>query len=205
MTASKRDRCTERLADELAVAEKKAYSDTRGKVFWITGLSGSGKSTFAQALHARLCAMGLPTVMVDGDVVRDLLLTNSRMDREGRLQVAEFNARLCKFLCLQGLQVVCATISLFHSVQVWNRAEIPNYVEIFLNTPLDLIEKRDPKGLYARARAGTITNVVGIDIPPEWPRLPDFTFSAEGLAGSNPTAEQVEQVIASDFKLIAGR
>lgn len=176
------------------------HSDVEGRVFWITGLSGSGKSTVAGVLHAKLRIMGLPTVMVDGDAVRDLLLRDSRTDRAGRLQIAEFNARFCRFLCLQGLQVVCATISLFHSVQAWNRIEIPNYVEILLTTPLDVIEARDSKGLYARARSGNVTNVVGIDIPPEWPRTPDFVFSAEGPVASGRTANFIEEVIAREFE-----
>lgn len=128
------------------------HDEVRGTVCWITGLSGSGKSTVAAALREKLCAMGLPTVMVDGDAVRELLLTDSQMDRESRLRIAELNARFCKVLSLQGLQVVCATISLFHSVQIWNRDQISNYVESLMNTPLDVIEERDPNALYARAR-----------------------------------------------------
>jgi len=163
----------------------------QGSVYWITGLSGAGKSTLAQALHVQLQAAGQPTVIVDGDAVRALLLSDASMDRGSRLRIAEFNGRLCRFLAMQGLHVVCATISLFHSVQAWNRAHLPNYTEICLTTPLEFLIERDPNGLYARARAGEIQHVVGLDIVPEWPTAPDFVFTTEHHPSPTAMAETI--------------
>jgi len=87
------------------------------------------------------------------------------------------NARLCLLLATQGSDVVCPTISLFHEVQRWNRANIPGYCEIYLEVPLEELQRRDPKGLYAAARRGELRDVVGLDVPAELPESPDLTLA----------------------------
>jgi adenylylsulfate kinase-like enzyme len=144
-------------------------------VYWITGLSGCGKTTLAEALRAKLTQ----AVLVDGDAVRELMGLEG-FDRESRLAVAYFNAKLCRFLAAQGLDVICSTISLFHEVQAWNRKYIPGYCEIFLDVPMEILEARDPKNIYKRARAGELHHVVGIHIPAEIPNKPEFTFTSDG-------------------------
>src|ERR1700683_217953 len=117
-----------------------------GRVFWITGLSGAGKSTVGEGLWRRLRAAGSPAVLLDGDKLREAIAEDLGRLREDRRRSAMRNARLCRLLSDQGVDVVCATISLFHEVHDWNREHIPNYLEIYLRVPLEEIERRDPKG-----------------------------------------------------------
>lgn len=145
-------------------------------VFWITGLAGSGKTTFASALYAVLKNNHTNVVLLDGDHLREIFLEGTDYSRQGRLKIAKRNARLCKFLVDQGITVVCATISLFHEIHAWNRSNIKGYCEIFLDTPMDVLMDRDQKGLYTGSKNGIIENVVGVDIAPEFPLKPDFTI-----------------------------
>lgn len=158
-----------------AAANLDYYGDAHLKrVFWITGLSGAGKTTLAQLLLDHLKRQGLHPVMLDGDVIRDLLVESPGHDRETRLRIARFNARLCRFLALQDLTVICPTISMFDEVRAWNREHIPGYVEIFLDVPLEELKRRDPKGIYSGYANGRIRDVVGLDIPAQFPSTPDI-------------------------------
>jgi adenylylsulfate kinase len=145
-----------------------------GRVYWITGLSGSGKTTIAHGLEAWLKRSGTQPIMLDGDAIRDLLLEPMGHDRATRLKIAGFNARLCRFLALQGLIVICPTISMFREVREWNRQHVPGYVEIFLDASLDTLRRRDPKGIYRRYDSGELHEVVGLDIAAEFPERPDI-------------------------------
>ncbi len=149
------------------------------KVYWITGLAGSGKSTLAGALWHSLREAGQTCVLLDGDIFREVL-GSFAYDRASRLEAAQKNANLCRMLSNQGIPVVCATISLFHDIQAWNREHIPGYVEIVLDVPMDVLIQRDQKGLYSAALKGEQSNVVGIDIQPEWPLKPDITLNNDG-------------------------
>lgn len=153
-----------------------------GRVYWITGLSGAGKSTLAGLLTAALRTAGRWAVQVDGDAVREMLLESPGHDRASRLRIAQTYGRMCRFLSLQGLDVVCPTISMFHDIQAWNRTNIPNYFEIFLDLPFDLLQQRDNKNIYRRALAGELRNVVGVDIDPEFPLRPDIKFGPNDMA-----------------------
>src|SRR5688500_8175924 len=106
-------------------------SDSGGKVFWITGLSGAGKSSVAQLLARRLRERGQAVVHLDGDVIREVLgLEKTSYDREDRKRLAGIYGRLCRAMASQGIDVICATISMFHDVRRWNRKNIPGYREI---------------------------------------------------------------------------
>ena len=147
-----------------------------GRVFWITGLSGSGKTTLANALLERIEP---PRVLLDGDAMRDALSgLESGYTAAKRLQFALAYAKLCKLVASQGITVVCSTVSMFHEVQRWNRAHLPGYVEIFLKSSVGGCMAHDYKNVYSGASA---TPVVGVDIMPEWPENPDFTFIAHSL------------------------
>ena len=151
-----------------------------GRVFWITGLSGAGKTTIGAALWMRLRDAGRAAVFLDGDRLRGVIADDLQHDPASRRQSAMRNARLCQMLSDQGLDVVCATISLFHEVQRWNRANIPLYQEIYLRVPIDELQRRDVKGIYAKARRGQIRNVVGMDVPAEVPETPDLVLDNHG-------------------------
>lgn len=167
----------------------------RLRAFWITGLSGAGKSTLADCLKVRLRKQGIHPVILDGDITRDLLVEPMGHDRASRLRVAFFNARLCRFLALQGHTVICPTISLFHEVQAWNRKNIPGYVEIFLDAQMDILRRRDPKRIYASYEHGELCDVVGLDIPAEFPLSPDLRFMITSDTLTEQLVDQINQFI----------
>lgn len=151
----------------------------RGVVIWITGLSGAGKSTIARAATKLLKAEGTVPILLDGDEFRAAVGDDLGHDPKGRLLNAYRLARFASYLAHQDHVVICATMSLFHEVQEWNRANAPHYVEVYLKVGLDRLTSRDPKGLYARARAGKATGVVGVDLPFVEPLATDLVLENE--------------------------
>lgn len=152
-----------------------------GQVIWITGLSGSGKSTLAVRVARELRLSGQPVVYLDGDELREVLSQGHQadgvMDRDSRVSLAKQYAALCRLLANQGLTVVIATISMFHQVHSWNRANIPNYLEIFLRVPLEVLRDRDPKGIYKAFAQGKLSNVAGLDLKVDEPAHPDLVIN----------------------------
>ena len=147
-------------------------------VIWITGLSGAGKTSLCNAL-SRMLKPRLPQlVLIDGDAVRHLFgdaLGFTEADRKeqiGRIQ------RLAKMLSDQGLVVLVAALYCHPDLLAWNRANLVDYFEVYLDAPFDLVERRDSKGLYAGAAAGAIPHVVGVDIPWHAPQAPDLRLDA---------------------------
>ncbi len=148
----------------------------RGKTIWFTGLSGSGKSTLASMLKNILESRGIPVVLLDGDILRDGLnrdLTFSAADRAENIRRA---AEVAKILSDAGHIVLSAFITPMESLRiaVRNIFDPARYIEVFLDTPLSICERRDPKGLYRRARAGEIPAFTGISAPFERPANPDL-------------------------------
>ncbi len=156
-----------------------------GRVVWITGLSGAGKSTVSEALVERLLQANPKTLFLDGDALREVLavtaVDGADHGRSQRLDLAMRYARLCRLLASQGFTVVIATISLFREVHAWNRANLPGYVEVYLKVPVHELRRRDPKGLYRRHLAGEAFNVAGLDFAIDEPEMPDILleWSAE--------------------------
>lgn len=150
-----------------------------GLCVWLTGLSGAGKTSTAVAARALLQARGLPVRLLDGDELRlnrcsDLGFSPSDRDRNV-LRVAGFAKELVDL----GHIVICATISPYRRARSQARQIVggQRFLEVFIDSPLALCEKRDPKGLYARARAGTLTGFTGIDSPYEPPLFADLVLS----------------------------
>lgn len=127
-------------------------------IIWIMGLAGSGKSTLAVALAKELKAINL-----DGDEFREIFSLYG-YDKASRIKIAQQKARLAHAISKQGFSVVCSAISLFKESFMFNRTLSKDYFEIYLKCELDELFKRDKKGLYSRARAGEIKDVVGVDI-----------------------------------------
>ena len=127
---------------------------TPGTVYWFTGLSGAGKSTLAAMFCDRLRRTGRTVVLLDGDRLRDVFGGDLGHTLEERRASAMRNSRLCKLLAEQGIDVVCATISLFHQCQAWNRTNLARYREIHVRASMETLERRDHKQIYARARRG---------------------------------------------------
>lgn len=146
------------------------------KVIWFTGLSGSGKSTLANAFHQHLYSQGIFSYVLDGDVLRTGLnrdLGFSEIDRQENIRRAGEVANILKEA---GVLVLAAFISPFSEDRKKLRERIghPDFLEVFVDAPLDVCEWRDVKGLYQKARQGLIPEFTGIDSPYEVPESPDL-------------------------------
>lgn len=145
----------------------------RGVTVWLTGLSGAGKTTIARALEEELRARGRRVEVLDGDVIRQNLtrgLGFSKEDRDENIRRIGFVAHL---LTRNGVIVLVAAISPYREVREEVRRRIGDFVEVYVNAPLEVCEQRDVKGLYRRARAGEISHFTGIDDPYEPPPAPE--------------------------------
>lgn len=148
-------------------------------VIWLTGLSGSGKTTVGRLLTGMWRQRADNVVHLDGDDIRRVLGLDGSDELytlEGRRMVAGRISDLCAWLDGQGIHVVVSTISAFPEIQQRNRKNLSRYFEVFIDVPMDVLARRDIKGLYADARSGKIANVVGIDLPFEPPASPDMTI-----------------------------
>lgn len=164
-------------------------------VLWITGLSGSGKSTIACGLKDRLVQHNVPSVLLDGDALREVLGRTQDMTPAGRLELASIYGRLARHLAAQGLVVICATISMFHDVRAWNRTNIRRYFEVYLRVPQDHLVSRDAKGLYARAARGPgVGELVGLGGDFEEPRNPDLVIDNFGDTSVTGAIEQIWKI-----------
>lgn len=145
----------------------------RGVTIWLTGLSGAGKTTITQALEQKLLAGGYDIEVLDGDVVRTNLtkgLGFSKADRDENIRRIGFVANL---LTRHGVIVLVSAISPYCEIREEVKQKIGNFVEVFVNAPLNVCEERDVKGLYQQARKGEIKGFTGIDDPYEAPLNPE--------------------------------
>ena len=150
----------------------------KGQVLWLTGLSGSGKSTIANALEKQLYAEGKKTYVLDGDNIRHGLNKDLGFTDKDRVENIRRVAEVAKLMCDAGLIVITAFISPFRTEREMARSLFQSYEfkEIFISTPLKIAEQRDPKGLYKKARSGEIPNFTGINSPYEKPIKPELTI-----------------------------
>ena len=156
---------------------------TRGVTVWITGLSGSGKSSVAVELERRLVASGRAAYLLDGDNLRHGLNSDLGFSAADRTENVRRVAEVAKLLADAGVIAVASLISPFREDRAKARAAheaagLP-FVEVFIDTPLAICEERDPKGMYAKARAGEITGFTGVDSPYEAPKSPDLLLRPE--------------------------
>ncbi|HXS74602.1 MAG TPA: adenylyl-sulfate kinase [Terracidiphilus sp.] len=159
---------------------------SRGCTLWFTGLSGSGKSTLSQLVASRLCALGAKVEVLDGDITRTLLcqgLGFSREDREENIRRIGF---VCELLSRNDVIAIAAAISPYRASRDELRKRIPNFIEIHMNCPVEVLIKRDVKGLYKKALAGEIKQFTGISDPYEDPIAPELTIdsSSESIESS---------------------
>ncbi len=163
-------------------AEKELRLGQRACVLWLTGLSGSGKSTLALALEARLFALGYHSVLLDGDNIRTGINSNLGFSNEDRMENIRRMAEVAKLFVSQGIICLVSFISPTKEMRGMAREIIgeKDFVEIFIDTPLEECEARDVKGLYKKARAGEITDFTGISAPYEAPEQPDIHIRTTG-------------------------
>lgn len=133
-------------------------------VVWIIGLSGAGKTTLATEIISKVRRTRSNVVLIDGDMIRDIFSNDLGHTLEDRRRNADRISRLCKLLDDQGIHVICAILSLFPESRLWNRENIKDYFEVFIDAPLESLIKRDVKGIYAKFQRGEIRNVAGMDI-----------------------------------------
>jgi bifunctional enzyme CysN/CysC len=148
-------------------------------VLWLTGLPAAGKTTLAGLLHRRLTAMGRKSYVLDGDVVRRGLSRDLGFSEADRAENVRRIAEVAKLMADAGLIAIVALISPYREERRKARALMPEgrFIEIFVDTPLEEAERRDPKGLYRKARRGELTNFTGVDAPYEAPENPELRIA----------------------------
>jgi adenylyl-sulfate kinase len=166
----------------------------RGATVWLTGLSGSGKSTVACALEQRLVASGRPAYRLDGDNVRFGLSSDLGFDRAGRDENVRRVAEVAYLFAEAGVVAVVALISPYAEARRRARerheaAGIP-FIEVYVATPVAVCASRDPKGLYARAQTGSVASMTGVDDPYEVPASPEMV-----IAGDAPLDQSVSRLL----------
>ena len=168
-----------------------------GKVIWFTGLSGSGKSTLADALEAKLHSMGYHTYILDGDNVRHGLSQDLGFSDSDRRENIRRIAEVAKLMLDAGVVVMTAFISPFREERqlAKNLIGADNFIEVYVSTPIEICEQRDPKGIYKKARSGMIKNMTGIDSPYEAPIAPAITLNTKDCS----VAENVDKTISVVF------
>lgn len=175
-------------------ADRSASKNQKPCLLWFTGLSGSGKSTIANALDVALHNRGYHTFLLDGDNVRHGLCGDLGFSDDDREENIRRVGEVCKLFADSGLIVMSAFISPFTSDRRLVRKLFPagEFIEVFMDTPLETCEKRDPKGLYRKARSGQIKHFTGIDSPYEVPSHPEIRLDTS----RNSVDECVDSLIA---------
>jgi len=153
--------------------------ETVGFTIWFTGLSGAGKSTLSKSVEHRLKARGRKVEILDGDVVRTHLskgLSFSKEDRDTNIKRIAF---VCGLLTRNDVACISAAISPYCETRDWARQHIGNFVEVYVRCPIDVCRRRDVKGLYKLADAGTIKGFTGVDDPYEEPEHPELVVETD--------------------------
>ncbi len=179
-------------------SDRWAATGTNGMTLWFTGLSGSGKSSIAVEVERQLVAAGRPAYLLDGDNLRFGLngdLGFSAADRDENVRRVAHVARL---FADAGVIAIVPLISPYRAARhlarsLHDAADVP-FAEIFIDTPLAICEQRDPKGLYAKARAGEITGMTGIDDPYEAPLHPEYRFTPDDGDPATVAAHLISQL-----------
>ncbi|MBT1707405.1 adenylyl-sulfate kinase [Fulvivirgaceae bacterium PWU5] len=163
------------IQTKVSPVQREALLQQRPVVLWFTGLSGSGKSTLAVQLEAHLHQQGFKTYLLDGDNIRNGLNKDLSFTDEGRVENIRRIGEVSRLFVDAGIIVLSAFISPFAAdrEQVRSIVGAENFVEVFVDAPLEVCEQRDVKGLYKKARAGEVKNFTGIDSPYEPPVQPD--------------------------------
>jgi len=172
-----------------------------GATIWFTGLPAAGKSTIASALEAHLVDSGRPAFVLDGDNLRHGLNGDLGFDEAARSENVRRTAHVARLLAEAGIVALVGLVSPYardreEALAIHAAVDLP-FIEVFVDTPLALCEQRDPKGLYARARAGDLAGLTGVDAPYEAPSAPDLVLHS----GS----ETVDEAVARVMQVLSAR
>lgn len=166
----------------------------KGILFWVTGLSGSGKSSIAKKIWPTIKRKFGPTILVNGDDMRSIFELN-KYDKKSRLSNAINFSKFSEFITSQGVNVIFANIGMFHKARERNRYKIKNYIEIYIQAKLNKIIKKGKKKIYKK----NATNIVGKDIVPELPISPDIkvinNFKKNINQLSNEVVKKIDKLI----------
>lgn len=166
----------------------------KGIVYWITGLSGAGKTTIGNRLYYELKQKADNVVLLDGDILKQIVGGELGYSENDRRKRAYRYAKICKMLADQDIIVICCTIAMYDEVREWNRKNNKAYVEVYLDVPMEVLVERNQKGLYSRYREGEVANIAGIDVKVEFPRSPDLIIKNDGSIKIKECVEQIMSV-----------
>lgn len=172
---------------------------TGGFTVWLTGLPGAGKSTLARLLAEELRRRGFPVETLDGDAVRQRLTKGLGFSREDREENVRRIAYVATLLCRVGGVAIVAVIAPYAASRAEARADIGNFVEVFVRCPLAICIQRDPKGLYARASRGEVASVTGISDPYEEPVRPEVIVDTDQESPEKSLEKILQHLQATNF------
>ena len=177
--------------------EKERLLGQRSRVIWMTGLSGSGKSTIALALERELYEKGYLTELLDGDNVRTGLNKNLGFSEDERQENIRRIAEVAKLFCDCGVVTIASFVSPTIRMRQNARSIVgeADFFEVFVDTPLELCEERDTKGLYQKARKGEIEGFTGVDAPFEAPEAPDLRLETKDKEVRECVSEALERIL----------
>ncbi len=178
-------------------ADKEKLLSQHSKVIWLTGLSGSGKTTIAREIEKKLNELGHLTQILDGDNIRTGINNNLGFTQEDRHENIRRIAEVSKLFLDCG--IICINSFISPTIEIREMAKKiigrENFIEVFINAPLEVCEKRDPKGLYKKVRAGEIKNFTGIDSPFEAPEKPEIELKTDELSIEDSALKALEIIL----------
>ena len=164
----------------------KKFKRNKGILFWITGLSGSGKTSIAEKIKNKIIKKYGPTLTLSGDDLRTIF-NYKKFSRKSRIQYALSYSKFCKYITNQNINVILSTVSLFHKVRNWNRKKINNYVEIYIETDSKKLFKKKNKYFYK----GNHKNVMGKNLKAEFPKYPDIKIKNDFTKPLNKLSKEL--------------
>ena len=162
----------------------------KGTVYFFTGLSGAGKTTIGGLFYQRLKAGKPNVILLDGDQIRPIYNEDIGYSDADRIKGAQRTFRVAKMLSDQGIDVVVCSICMYSAVREWNRENIENYREIYIKVDREVLLRRNQKGLYTAGK-----DVVGVDIPFDEPKRPDFIIENNGQETPEAIVSRLEEAL----------
>ncbi len=166
---------------------KKKINKNKGILFWVTGLSGSGKTTISKNIKNKISELYGPTIIISGDDLRKIFNLRGYSYSE-RLIINKKFRKLAKFVVNQKINLIFAIVGMFHEARSWNKKNIENYVEIYIKSNIKSIIKTNKKKIYKKKDIG---DIVGIDITPELPKKPDIIINNNFKTSMNNLSTQL--------------